>query len=450
MTLTRLKWTSIGAALGFIALLDLVRRQLEPFFPSWQGEALMGAAVFLGCLFFFGALFMVLDRQQGKLERRTRELMALNAAMSDVYGELALDAVLQKVVDQACQLIDARYGALSVVDGTGRIESFVTSGISAEVRQRIGEPPIGRGLLGVPLREGQKLCMKDIAQDPRSVGFPASHPVMHSLLAVPIVCKGPFRGNLYLSERSDGTDFTKEDEESLGRFAIAAAIAIDSAYLHEQLQSLAVAEERLRISHDIHDGVAQVLAYLNTKTQAIKELLAGGRFDDASAQLEKLAATAREEYAQMREALIGLRAAAVPGRTLADILHEYSDRWQDAHAIECRLRILRLPSLQPQTELQVLRIIQEALANVRKHSHARSAEVTIEAAGSTLRIAIEDDGAGFNPADLGRSEFPRFGLATMRERAESLGGKLRLDSTPGKGTWVSIEIPLKPAAHYVA
>ena len=95
------------------------------------------------------------------------------------------------------------------------------------------------------------------------------------------------------------------------------------------------------------------------------------------------------------------------------------------------------------SELQVLRIVQEALANVRKHSRARRADVRVEPAGDRLRITVQDDGIGFNPAELGRSEFPRFGLSTMRERAESVGGRLDLDSVPGRGTRVTIEVPAR-------
>src|SRR5205085_10753222 len=123
----------------------------------------------------------------------------------------------------------------------------------------------------------------------RSEGFPPNHPPMRSLLAVPITCKGPFVGNLYLSEKEGGEVFTPGDEESLERFAVQAAIAIDNAHLHRQVDALAIAQERIRIVHEMHDGIAQVLGYVNTKVQAATEYLRREKTDEGLAQLRALA-----------------------------------------------------------------------------------------------------------------------------------------------------------------
>lgn len=441
MTLRRLKWLTVASALGFIIALEFVRRALYPYLPSWEGKLLMSAAVFTGALFFFAALFGILERMQGKLERQNRELLALHEAALDVSGDLALEKVLQKVVDQARALVDARYGALSVIDDKHRIESFITSGISPEQRAQIGDPPVGHGLLGVVLHEGHRLRMADLGKDPRSHGFPPNHPPMRSLLAVPVLCKGPFRGNLYLTEKAEEIEFTPEDEASLERFAATAAIAIDNAYLHQRLNDLAVAQERLRIAHEMHDGLAQVLAYVNTKAQAVKEFLRTGRTEDAGKHLDQLAAAAREVYADVRESIIGLRSVATPGISAAEALQEHARTWETQTGILCRVSVNGLSGLPSGTELQLLRIVQESLANVRKHAAASRVDVTVEETAGRLRLIVEDNGAGFNPGVLGRSEFPRFGLATMRERAESMGGSFQLDSTPGQGTRVTVELP---------
>jgi signal transduction histidine kinase len=441
MTLRRLKWITVLSALVFILLLELVRRALYPYLPSLMGKVLMGAAVLAGCLFFFAALFNVIERIQNSLEHRNRELLTLHEAALGIHGDLALEIVLQRVVDRARNLVDARYGAVSVIGDQHRIESFITSGISAGERARIGPPPVGHGLLGVVLNEGQRLRIADLGRDPRSSGFPPHHPPMRSLLAVPILCKSPFRGNLYLAEKAAGAEFTRDDEESLVRFATTAALAIDNAHLHLRLNDLAVAEERLRIAHEMHDGLAQVLAYVNTKAQAVKAFLRNGRADEAAQQLDQLAAAAREVYADVRESIVGLRSAAMPGRAIADLLQDYVSTWRAHAGIDCGLRIEGTPRLTPNAQLQVLRIVQESLANVRKHANATRASVALEQTAMTLRITVEDDGAGFTPGELGRSEFPRFGLSTMRERAETLGGRFQLDSKPGSGTRIAVELP---------
>ena len=442
-TLRRLKWITVLSALAFILVLEMVRRAFYPYLPSLEGKVLMGSAVFVGCLFFFGALFNVLERIQNSLELRNRELLALHEATLGIHGDLALESVLQNVVDHARNLVNAHYGALSVINERHQIESFVTSGIGAEERERIGPPPVGHGVLGVVLDEGQRLRLSDIRGHSRSVGFPPHHPPMRTLLAVPILCRSPFRGNLYLAEKAEGAEFTPEDENSLLRFATTAALAIDNAHLHQRLSHLAVTEERLRIAHEMHDGLAQVLAYVNTKAQAVKEHLRAGRSEDATKHLDQLAGAAREVYSDIRESIIGLRSAAVPERAIGEALIDYVNTWRNQTGIDCGLRVEGAPRLSPNAQLQVLRIVQEALANVRKHSHARNADVVLEQTGATLRVSVSDDGAGFNPSELGRSEFPRFGLATMRERAESIGGTFQLDSTPGAGTRVTLELQLQ-------
>ena len=449
MTLGRLKWIGVGAALFFLVLLELVRTALGPAMVTWQGRLLLDGMIFTAAIFFFGAVYRIVELMQARLERQNHELLTLHAAALDVHSELALEPVLQKVVDQACQLLEARYGALSVIDGQHRIESFITSGITPEQRARIGPPPTGHGLLGVVLNQGQHLRTADIAGDPRSHGFPPAHPAMCSLLAVPVLCLGPFRGNLYLAEKQGGEEFSAEDEATLVRFATAAAIAIDNAHLHQQLNTLAVAEERLHIAHEMHDGLAQVLAYVNTKAQAVREFLRTGRTEEAARQLEQLAAAAREVYTDVRESIIGLRTASggeggdggTASGSFAEALVRVAADWEAQSGIACRVAIAGTPRLPAAAELQVLRIVQEALANVRKHGQAQRAEVRLTQEPSRLAIAVEDDGVGFDPAELGRSEFPRFGLATMRERAQSIGGAVHLDSAPGRGTRVRIEVP---------
>lgn len=444
--LRRLKWASIAATAVFVIAVDLVRFKLYPYLHSWAGRLLMDSTVVIGALFFFGAMFTVIQRMQGRLERQNRELLALHAATQDVHAELSLDRLLQRVVDQATALLDARYGAITVINERHRIETFVTAGISDELRARLGPPPVGHGLLGVVLNEGQRLRLPDLTRDPRSHGFPPHHPPMKSLLAVPMLCKGPFRGNLYLADKNDAPEFSQEDEETLVRFATTAAIAIDNAYLHQRLNTLAVAEERLRIAHEMHDGLAQVLAYVNTKAQAVKEFLRTDRPEEATKHLDQLAAAAREVYGDVRESIIGLRNAAVPGRSLGDAVYDYVRSWEAQHGITCRVRLDRSLRLSDNAELQLQRIVQESLANIRKHAQAKVVDVTMQQADGKIVTTVQDDGVGFNPELLGRTEFPRFGLATMRERAESIGGTVRLDSSPGQGTRVTIEIPAPASA----
>ncbi len=440
--LRRLKWAFLLTLIVLFVFIEYARFNLMPFLDTWKGRLVMDLVILVGSLFFFGLVLDFVSRMQDRLERQNRELLALHRAALDIYGDLSLDAVLQKVVDQASQLLEARYGAVAVLDDEGSILQFVVTGISPEVRDRIGQPPTGSGLLGVVMHEGAPLRLSELESDPRARGFPDHHPAMHSLLAVPIVCSGPFRGNLYLTDKVGETAFTHEDEETLVRFATAAAIAIDNAHLHQRLRILAVAEERVRIAREMHDGMAQVLAYVNTKAQAVRAYLDRGRIEEAGAQLEQLAAASREVYTDVREGILALRTELGPERPIAEALGVFMDRWQHQSGIAGELRIEEDLKLPPTQELQLLRIIQEALSNIRKHSKAKQATVVLTTANGKLEGIVRDDGKGFDPAALQRTDFPRFGLAIMRERAESVGGGIEVDSQPGQGTQVRIELPL--------
>jgi signal transduction histidine kinase len=440
MTLNRLRAISILIPIAGVLLLELVRYAMIGT-VSWEQRIVLDLLYIVAIVAFAAVIFRYVARMQGQLRRRNEELLALHSAGLDVTAELSLEVVLKKVVEQARRLVGAKYGAVSVVDRDNRIVSFITSGITAEERAAIGPPPVGHGLLGVVLREGQRLRLGDLTKHPKSQGFPAHHPPMRSLLAVPIPCKGPFLGNLYLTDKDGSGLFTADDEETLVRFALQAALAIDNAHLHEQVADLAVAQERLRIAHEMHDGLAQVLGYVNTKVQAAEMYLKREKTEEAGAQLRELATSARQAYSDVRESIVGLRTLPGPSRSLDDVLREYLDRWEEMSRVSTSLRIDASVQLRPSQELQIVRIVQEALTNVRKHAKATHARVEITREGDTLVALVADDGLGFNAEARARGEFPQFGLSTMRERAESIGGTLTIDSSPGAGTRVRFELP---------
>src|SRR5215204_1585233 len=162
---------------------------------------------------------------------RLRALLDAGIALN---SELSLDALLQRLVETAAEITGARYAALGVIDKTGQaLERFLTTGVDAHTREAIGEPPHGRGILGVLIRDAQPLRLGDIADDPRSAGFPPNPPPMKAFLGLPIMLRGVAYGNLYLTEKEDGQEFTDEDEELTQLLAAQAAVAIENARLYE-------------------------------------------------------------------------------------------------------------------------------------------------------------------------------------------------------------------------
>jgi signal transduction histidine kinase len=444
--LQRIKWVLLLALVAFLGIVEYARYLLEPYGGSRAQDWILDGVMVVSILFFFGALFAGLEAIQERLARQNRELLALHQAASDIHGDLALESVLQRVVDRSCPLVDARYGAISVVDESGRILSFLTAGVTAAERQRIGHPPVGEGLLGIPLREGQSIRVADVASHPRAAGFPPHHPPMRSLLAVPILGKEGHRGNLYVADKTTGPEFTEEDEQSLVRFATTAAIAIDGARLHQRLRDLAVAEERVRIAREMHDGLAQVLAYVNAKAQAVKAFLAKGDPGEAGVQLDQLAVAAREVLVEVREGILALRTRTGPDRCLGEAVDEFARHWADQSGIPVEVGFDPDLRLSPAVELQLLRIVQEALSNVRKHAGAHQARVELRRRDGRLLVEVEDDGIGFDTDASRPGSAPRFGLAIMRERAASIGGTIGIHSTPGGGSRVRVDLPLGPSS----
>ena len=202
-------------------------------------------------------------------------LRALVEAGIALTSELSLDALLQRLAAAAAELTGARYAALGVIDRDGeRLERFVAHGISDEERAAIGDPPRGRGILGVLIREATPLRLHDIADDPRSVGFPPSHPPMRSFLGVPILLRGVAFGNLYLTEKEGGADFTREDEELVGLLAAQAAVAIENARLYQAATGWARQLESLNEIVETFAGESELRVQLELIARRSRELLA--------------------------------------------------------------------------------------------------------------------------------------------------------------------------------
>jgi signal transduction histidine kinase len=205
----------------------------------------------------------------------------------------------------------------------------------------------------------------------------------------------------------------------------------------------AVMQERERLSRELHDGVAQLVAHLLLRLDTIKELVEADRPREAGAELERLHGVANEIYADIGESIAGLR-TNVTERGLVRALQDYVDQFEERHRIPTRLRTDdAADQLPPLAALQLFRFIQEALTNVRKHAGAREATVTLTANGSDqLRVVIADDGKGFTPSNQRNSTARPLGLTSMRERVEALGGTFQVQGHPGSGTHVTATIPI--------
>ncbi len=214
--------------------------------------------------------------------------------------------------------------------------------------------------------------------------------------------------------------------------------------LAEVKEALAVVKERQWIARELHDSVAQSLGYLHFRLADAERQVTAGGAAELEAKLADLKKVAREAYEEARQAIFGLRSMVSRSLGLIPMLTEYLHDWsrQTGIAVDLKVGSEEAITLPPVVEVQLIGIIQEAMANVRKHADARRVLASVARERGVARVAIRDDGKGFDPAALARGTNGCFGIETMRERAETVGGKLTLVSRPGHGTSVEVELPM--------
>ena len=229
-------------------------------------------------------------------------------------------------------------------------------------------------------------------------------------------------------------------------------LMLDELERHQQereerskVREQAILDERERIARELHDGLAQVLGYVNTKVMAVRLMLQKGRLDAADSYLIQLEEAARGSSTEVREAILGLRMTSQVGSGLAAALRAYSEqfaRLSDLYINFDSCESCDELSLPPETELQLFRIAQEAITNVRKHASASQVWMTLEKNNGTLSLQVRDNGRGFNVPDTQRDQCEQLGLSTMRERADQIGANLSVKSGSGIGTYVQVKLDL--------
>ena len=252
-------------------------------------------------------------------------------------------------------------------------------------------------------------------------------------------------GELWVGRRG-GSDFTDRDRAFLRTLASLAGIALSGAQMREGARQRAVLSERTRIAREMHDSLAQVLGAVHLRLRALETTASTLPDDRVVAEVEALADVCAEAYRDVREAILGLRDSNLHAqRSLEDNLRSYLETYSTQNGISARLanEVGHDVALSPRAEVHVIRIVQEALTNVRKHARARSVLVSIRGNERSTSFVVADDGVGFDPeATAGAQD--GYGLFTMRDRAALLGGTVHVESAPGLGTTVRASVPERP------
>jgi PAS domain S-box-containing protein len=375
------------------------------------------------------------------MQARTNQLEAIRAVAAEITGELELDALLNLITRRAAELLGVKSGSVLLWDEQSQQFCPRTwCGFGDWFKTvKLG---LGEGLIGAITPQRQGWIIRDCSASPHVFPDLSEKLGTSSLVDQPLVFRDRLLGAIILSNQGTQRVFTEQDLETLGLFADQAAITIENARLYQEVQSLAIVKERQRLAREMHDSFAQTLGLLHLQLGKVREDHAG--IDPhLTAALNDLTRMSEHAYDELRQSIFGLRTMVSRGLgwipTLTEYLHEFSTRTGIRVTLQTSEEVPdRLP---PATEVQFVRIIQEALANVQKHARADHARVRLEREAPWLRVTIEDNGQGFqrDGSDVGKPN--HFGLQTMRERAESLGGRLEIVSAPGSGTRVIATVP---------
>lgn len=367
-------------------------------------------------------------------------LEALVQAVSTVGADLSLPAILQRLVEAACELTDATFGALGVLDEDAeQLSEFVAVGVDDATRHAIGDLPSGRGVLGVLISDPRPLRLDRLEKHSASVGFPPGHPPMTTFLGVPVCVRGKVFGNLYLTEKRSGAVFDEVDEALVERLAAAAGIAIENARLHARVRELALLSDRERIARDLHDKVIQRLFATGLALEGISRL---ARRPEVAAGIERAVSDLDDTIREIRTTIFDLGQCRVPSDitdALSALVEEFSATLGFRPALEADLQGASIPASLAE---HLLGSAREALANVARHARATAVSMQVRMDDGELTLEVSDDGQGLPERHPERARLNGHGLRNLAARADALGGTFRIRSPESGGTVLTWTVPV--------
>ncbi len=363
------------------------------------------------------------------VQLRARQMATLYAVDRATQERRDLDDLLERALATTLAGWGAQAGAILLVEGPDRTWSI-------RAQRGLGSN-LGSTRVGLALR---------LAEEAQTTGRPLiiqqrpGDDGLASVATVLLQAEGETVGALFLAAAQPAT-FVPDQADLLTAIGHQIALAVRNVQLYSRLRQMAVLEERYRLSREMHDGLAQTLGYLGMQTERLERLVSEGRYDTLKEEFAEFRQVIGEAYLDVREAIDGLRLAVEKSGGLAEALQAHLRDFARRTGLEVESADIQDPgALPPEVALHLLRIAQEALTNVRRHARAQHVRVRLAREEDHLELTVADDGRGFDPAlPQGRHHV---GMASMRERARSLGGQLTLATQPGHGTRVTVRVPL--------
>ena len=381
-------------------------------------------------------------KQTESIEQKSRSLKILYEVAANINGALTVEDLLARFLDILMSLLGARAGSIRLLTDNNQLRMVASAGFREEILQEESLVPVDRCFCGSSLNQGTAVCHTRNADCEKFVGQPLFHDGHTEMISVPLDYQGRPLGvfNLFVDTSNPDSLMQGDMQELLTSIGRHLGMAIEKARLDDEARRLSIVEERNLLAHELHDSLAQTLASLRFQIRTIEESLATWS-TISNSEVIQLKNSIEEANQELRELLTHFRTpmderGLVPA--LKDMIKKYrahnnilvflQDEWKEA----------KLPA---NLELQILRIVQESLSNIRKHSSARAVRILLrQEADNNYLVLVEDDGVGLsedisNRAGVGGNHI---GISIMQERAQKLHGELSLESEPGEGTRVTL------------
>lgn len=440
MGIRTLRWISVVVPTTFVVVFELITRSLyDDVVPAWGHTVVILAAVSTGAFAFSTFVFTSMAHLEREVRERNRRLALLNAVATEASESLDLEEVAAAISRNVRRALGADAAGLALVsENDGELRLVAQSGLPSQIGR-------GNGSLGPydcecrkALALGQAVVIKDSRQNTSCAGV-LGEGTPATCVSTPIRSKGNNIGAIFVG-RPRSRPFNPDELGLVAALASQVGPALENAQLFSKTGAIAVLQERQRVAREVHDGLAQTLGYLNVQMGIVDHLLRNEELAKAQAELETMVQVTRDAYQELRQAVMDLRIPLSSGG-LRRTLREYVERFSLQTSIPCHFEGHRgsAATLSPSAEVQLIRIVQEALTNVKKHAPDAEVWLAVEANHRGVRVVIRDNGPGFDPASVPQSG--RYGLQTMKERAESTGGSLVIESRPGTGTRLEVTVP---------
>lgn len=413
---------------------------------SWNSCSLLDEKGKIYGAITFGYDITDRKRTEEALRKANSEISALYHVASVASASLDLDTILERSLECILTTMNSHQGLIHLWDvGDNTLHLAAHQGLSSELLAQIDQVQSEKGLTGWVFTHSQPLLTPNLSIDP-TICPPIITGLNNSYVGVPMRAKGKVVG-VFGVLGDTGRQFSPEEVTLLAATADQVGVAVENARLYQQAEQLAVMEERERLAQDLHDLVTQSLYSLTLLAEAARRMIRAGKPERAGEHITRLGENAQDALKEIRLLVYKLRPDALEREGLVGAIQQRLGAVERRAGVKAHLIANETIKLSPPLEEGLYCIALEALNNALKHAKASSVTVRIQVVNNSVELEVKDNGIGFDQTRVNGRE--GMGLASMLERARRLGGIMCVQSSPGKGTLVSVRLPIVPDWHYI-